>query len=88
MWPFGHKRREPEASLPRLNQLEIRVEQLELASAERHVAVLNAVEKVLHQLKARARKRDDEKPLDDDLQGTIERVPLPLSPPLRRMRGF
>lgn len=41
----------------RLNQLETRVERLELDNAERQLAVLTAIEKVMHQLRARERKR-------------------------------
>lgn len=41
-----------------LNRLETRVERLELDHAERQVAVLSALEKVLTQLRARERKRE------------------------------
>lgn len=44
--------------LERLNRLETRVEQLELVKHEQHMLTLNAVEKVIHQLEARTRKRE------------------------------
>lgn len=46
--------------LERLNQLETNVERLQMDAFERQVAVMNAAEKVLHQLRARERKRDRE----------------------------
>lgn len=45
-------------SAERLNRLETRVERLELDNAERQVAVLSSLEKVLNQLRARERKRE------------------------------
>jgi hypothetical protein len=44
--------------LERLNQLETTVERLEMDAAERQLAVLNAVEKTMHQLRARESKRE------------------------------
>jgi hypothetical protein len=46
--------------LQRLNQVETGLARLELDSAERQVAVLNAMEKTLTQLKARERKRESD----------------------------
>lgn len=53
------------AVLERLNQLETTLEGLQLEHADRQLAVLNAVEKVLHQLGARQRKREREEPEPD-----------------------
>lgn len=72
----------------RVNQLETRIEALELASGERHIAVLNAVEKVMNQFRARVRKRDAEIPSEDAPQEAIvypSEIPVP---PRRRMRSF
>lgn len=82
------RRRDPkqiiaESLVARINQLELNVEQLQLQSAERHIAVLNAVEKVLHQLHARTRKREAETPSQDDLQDQIALEASPYHPPLR-----
>lgn len=49
---------EPDYVLERLNQLETKIERLELDNADRQVAVLTTVEKVMHQLRARTRKRE------------------------------
>lgn len=56
MWPFTRRAAESHQGL--LNQLQTRVERLELDHAERQVEVLSALEKVLHQLRARERKRE------------------------------
>lgn len=57
--------------LARLNQLETTVERLQLDQADRQLAVLTALEKVMHQLRARERKRErengDENPVDSVL---------------------
>ena len=60
---FGWSRKRPEPAevatgiVGRVNQLETRLERLELDHAERQVAVLNTLEKVLRQLSAREGKR-------------------------------
>lgn len=82
--------------LERLNQLETTVERLELDNTERQLAVLNVVEKIQHQLRARESKRAREAPNevpDDglgDSPGVLARshiagggVPL-----VNRFRGF
>ena len=46
--------------LERLNHLESTVDRLQLESSERQLAVLTAVEKVMHQLRAREAKRERE----------------------------
>lgn len=58
--------------ISRLNQLETRMERVELASAETHMMTLNAVEKVIHQLNARTRKRQrDEEQEEQGQQGEL-----------------
>lgn len=83
---FGFSRKsseagsEPPGILRRVDQLETRLERLELDHAERQVAVLNTLEKVLRQLAAREGKRvrdraaheEQETALDD---GGVARVP-------------
>lgn len=72
MWPF-RKTSSPPAPEPirqdslelRLNSFETRVEALELDNAERQVAVLSALEKVLNQLRARDRSRAKKAPCTD-----------------------
>ena len=60
---FGWSRNRPQPAevatgiVGRVNQLETRLERLELDHAERQVAVLNTLEKVLRQLSAREGKR-------------------------------
>lgn len=65
--------REPDPALQeRVNQLETDVEQLRLDNSERQLAVLNAVEKIMHQLRARERKRErdsDEESPDNGAAG-------------------
>jgi hypothetical protein len=62
------------ATLAGLKELETRVKQLELGDAERQVAVMNALEKVMYQLRAREdRRRARETDVDD------EQVELPVS---------
>jgi len=59
---------EAEISLSAFNALETRVEHLEMDNAERQLAVLSALEKVLNQLRAREARRDaraDESQADD-----------------------
>lgn len=43
--------------LGRINQLETRLERLEMDAAERQLKVLNTIEKVMHQLRARESRR-------------------------------
>lgn len=75
MFSWGAKKREPgrEATglSERLNELETRLERLELDNAERQVAVLNALEKVMTQFKAREAKRAR----DAEVQGTRDADP-------------
>jgi hypothetical protein len=59
----------------RVNQLETRLERLELDHAERQVAVLNTLEKVLHQLAAREGKRVRDRaadPTEEALEGVAD----------------
>ena len=56
-------------SAERLNRLETRVERLELDNAERQVAVLSSLEKVLNQLRARERKRERDAEESDEPAG-------------------
>ena len=83
----------------RLNQLETRVERLELDNAERQMAVLGAMEKVLHQLRAREAKRAREagaEPTDGDGDGVLaspapgprHNYPAPSSTLSKRFRRF
>jgi TolA-binding protein len=53
----------------RLNRLETRLERLELDNAERQVAVLNALEKTMTQLRARERKRERDAEESDEPAG-------------------
>jgi polysaccharide pyruvyl transferase WcaK-like protein len=80
MWPF--RRNVPpgeHASCARkYAELAERVEQLELASAERHLQVMEIAEKVAERLTERVRKRKDGKP---------EEVP-PYQLILRRKHGL
>lgn len=59
---WGSKKREPPPEAPglseRLNGLQTRLERLEIDSAERQIAVLNALEKVMTQFRAREAKRE------------------------------
>jgi TolA-binding protein len=79
-----------------LNQLETRIERLELDSAERQVSVLNAIEKTMTQLRAREAKREREKASQDDAGATNGDEQVPQHPPARassahlakRFRGF
>lgn len=66
----------------RLNQLETRVKRLELDNAERQVAVLSSLEKVLHQLRARDRKRE----ATQDAPGQTIEDEVVLDHPPRRAR--
>ena len=61
--------RETELRLP--GDLESRLERLELDHGERHVAVLNTMEKLMRQLGARERKRVEA----DETAGTPEGAP-------------
>lgn len=81
-WLFRERkeRKEDESLRSRIYRLETQVEQLQLESSERQLTVLNAVEKVLHQLQARTRKREADKPLMDDVQAAIDREALPGHP--------
>lgn len=86
---FGPKLTEPESLRERVNHLETAVEGLQLQSHERQLAVLNAVEKVLHQFQARNRKREQEIVAQDAPQPTIDEQPAPLAyPQLRRKRNY
>ena len=67
-----------------VNVLETRIEALQLERTERQVAVLNLCEKVLHQLRARDRKRDEENPADVDARASIEALPFRGDSPARR----
>lgn len=62
--------------LERLNQLETRVKRLELDNAERQVAVLSSLEKVLHQLRARDRKRERQEPVEETIEEEVD-IPRP-----------
>ena len=67
----------------RVNRLENRLEKVELEHAERQVAVLGALEKVLHQLRARDRqrvKKNGEEPLDVTPEEPDERSLRPVPP--------
>lgn len=65
------------ASLSELKQLETRVKQLELTDAERQLAVMNALEKVMYQLRAREdRRRAREEEDVEEEQPELE-FPLP-----------
>lgn len=68
--------------LERLNQLETRVKRLELDNAERQVAVLSSLEKVLHQLRARDRKRERQEPVEEAIEEEVD-----ISPPRRALRA-
>jgi len=63
MWPFTRRPDPPldksraDAIEERMNQLETRMERVEVDNTERQMTVLTASEKVLHQLRARERKR-------------------------------
>jgi hypothetical protein len=59
MWPFARKETVAESFRRELNQLQTRVQQLELDNGERQLAVLSACEKTLHQLRAREVKRKE-----------------------------
>lgn len=58
----------------RLNQLENTVERLQLDQSERQLSVLTAVEKVMHQLRAREAKRAREAPAEEN--GDTPELPL------------
>ncbi len=99
MWPFKNHASDQARNLQdteALNRLETRVERLELDHAERQVAVLSALEKVLNQLRARERKRAiTEDAGEGDSLGGVDRRPgngsgdLPdLHPPKRALRRF
>lgn len=81
MFSWGKAERsksEPEASGTehRLKQLEKRIETLELDGAERQVAVMKTVEKVMHQLRARERHRERiEEPEQESLDDVGRGVP-------------
>lgn len=63
-WLFGRKadggldKARADVIEQRLNQVETRLERVENDNVERQLSVLTASEKVLHQLRARERKRD------------------------------
>lgn len=65
--------------LARLNQLETTLERVQLDQSERQLAVLAALEKVMHQLRARERKRAREAP--DDESGDDPEIPGVHIPP-------
>lgn len=81
-----------------LNQLETRLERLEMDNAERQIVVLNLVEKVTRQLGARERKRERdmvEDGSDSPMAGVDsrfgnggDRVPQPQPAPFRVLRPF
>lgn len=57
--PNVETRREPESWRQAINELETRVEQMEIDRGERHIAVLAAMEKVQRQMNARIQRRID-----------------------------
>lgn len=100
MFGFNRKKRAQEHAeaeswaelLHDVNTLEQRVEKLELDNADRQLAVMKSVEKVLHQLRAREAKRQEA--AGDTIE---EEGPLGYPPPrevaptanlARRFRGF
>lgn len=70
------------AVLERLNRLETTVERLELDNTERQLAVLNIVEKIQHQLRARERKRERDAEVEIPDNGRLDGYPdmVPDSP--------
>jgi hypothetical protein len=60
-----------------LNRLENRIKTLELESAERHVAVLNSIEKVMYQLYGREAKRGRPRKPVDEVEETAPDGPGP-----------
>jgi hypothetical protein len=67
--------------LERLNLVETQVERLQLDQSERQLAVLTAIEKVMHQLRAREAKRvRDEQPEHDELAPPRELARFPEAP--------
>lgn len=71
MWPFRRK-------VPRgFEPLAQRIENLELANAERQIAVLNTVEKLAKQFNARVRMRERSDAETDSTPPDIGAQPLP-----------
>lgn len=66
MWPFSSRPSPAQSYLDKLDELQTRVERLELDSADRQVAVLNAIEKTMTQLRARVAKRERDSASQDD----------------------
>jgi hypothetical protein len=76
MWPFTRTvpAREHESCSRRIGTLEERVGNLELASAERNLQVLEVAEKVAERLKDRSRKRDKVNHDDESPGETLRRA--------------
>ena len=85
LWRQRHT--EAPRTTERLNQLETRLQRLELDNAERQVAVLSSLEKVLHQLRAREvkRVRDGNSVAGEEAAADPERVAEPAARPSARV---
>jgi len=66
MWPFSRTvpQDKHESCRKLIGTLSERVEMLELASAERHLQVLDVCEKLSERLKDRVRKREPQEPVE------------------------
>jgi len=85
MWPFGVPAATSDNA--RLNQLETRLQRLELDNAERQIAVMKSMEKVLYQLRARDAKRVRDSARQDAAGQEIEDELISEHPPQRARTG-
>ena len=88
MWPWPRPKEEAYPEV--LNHLKTRIERLEIDSAERSMIVLTTVEKVLHQLRARVKKRERDLEAQDAPGAHNEKPDVSQHPSrvLRTMRQF